>query len=165
MILLAGLFLLLASTLACSGDIPGNEFGVFAGDDAPAFEVPLTGGNVVSLEGLRGKGVIVNFWSTWCVPCVRELPLLDSVAREHSTDDLVILGVNMGETEEEILAFLERFDLGFPIALDRKGDVSRMYGVVGLPMTVFIDADGVVQFRRIGELREDLIDRGLDRIL
>jgi hypothetical protein len=87
------------------------------------------------------------------------------VARDHSDDGLIVLAVNMGETEDEILSFLESFDLGFPIALDSTGDVSRMYGVVGLPMSVFIDGDGVVQYRRIGELREDLIARGLDRIL
>ncbi|MDP6451772.1 MAG: TlpA disulfide reductase family protein [SAR202 cluster bacterium] len=162
---LVGLCLLLGSTLACSGGMPGAEFGVFVGDDAPAFDIPLVGGDTIGLEGLRGKGVIVNFWSTWCAPCVRELPLLDSVARDHSDDGLIVLAVNMGETEDEILSFLESFDLGFPIALDSTGDVSRMYGVVGLPMSVFIDGDGVVQYRRIGELREDLIARGLDRIL
>jgi thiol-disulfide isomerase/thioredoxin len=121
-------------------------------------------GDSISLQELQGRGVILNFWSTWCAPCVEELPLLDSVARKHSADGLTVVAVNMGETKEEILDFLESFDLRFPIAIDGQGTVTRLYGVVGLPMSFFIDRTGVIRYRHIGMLQEDHIARGLERI-
>jgi thiol-disulfide isomerase/thioredoxin len=121
--------------------------------------------DTIKLDELKGKGVLLNFWSTWCAPCVRELPLLDSVARENAAEGLVVVAMNMGESEEEILGFLEEFELGFPVALDTRGAVARLYAVPGLPMSFFIDRSGVIRYRRIGELKEEHIARGLGRIL
>ena len=154
----------IAVLFACSGSQGVSRASLFTGDPAPPFEAALTSGDTVSLDGLRGNGVILNFWSTWCAPCVRELPLLDSVAREHSADGVRVIAVNMGESEKEILAFLEDFDLGFAVALDPQGTVSRLYAVPGLPMSFFIDRSGIIRYRRIGELKEDHIARGLERV-
>lgn len=147
--------------------VAGNialSFGPVVGDAAPSFETALVAGDTIGLDELHGEGLIINFWATWCAPCIRELPLLDEIAREHSDDGLTVLAINMGESEEAILDFLDEFDLGFPVALDSYGEISGLYGVLGLPMSFFIDRKGVVRYRRIGELLEDHVARGLGRI-
>ncbi len=140
------------------------SFGPVVGDPAPSFETALVEGDTIRLDELHENGLIVNFWATWCAPCIRELPLLDEIAGDHSADGLTVLAINMGEQEEAILDFLDEFDLGFPVALDRQGEIAGRYGVLGLPMSFFIDRDGVVRYRRIGELMEDHVARGLGRI-
>jgi thiol-disulfide isomerase/thioredoxin len=173
--LLVWFCLLFVSAAACSSDPPtptvepvaataSLSFGPVVGDRAPSFETTLVAGGLVRSNDIIENGLIVNFWATWCAPCIRELPLLDEIAREHATDGLTVLAVNMGEQQEAILEFLDEFDLGFPVALDKQGQISGSYGVLGLPMSFFIDRSGVVRYRRIGELMEDHVARGLERI-
>ena len=163
-ILLTLCCLLFTFAAACSDSPPTPTLGPVVGNVAPPFETALLTGDTISLDELRGNGVIVNFWATWCAPCIRELPLLNKVAREHSADGLTVLAINMGEAEDTIVEFLDEFDLGFPVALDRQGEIAGSYGVLGLPMSFFIDRKGVVRYRRIGELMVDHVTRGLERI-
>ncbi len=168
LLLLASLGLLLLGTAACSADEDepsATKLGPVVGNEAPPFELTSMSNEAFELYELRGSGVIINFWSTWCIPCVRELPLLEKVARERADDGLTIIAVNMGETQEEVHEFLTDIDLSFSIILDLQGVVANLYGVPGLPMSFFIDADGIIRYRRIGELKEDHIATGLERIL
>ncbi len=155
----------LAGGSACSETAIETEPGTAVGNYAPVFEAPITSGDTIKLDDLRGSGVVVNFWSTWCPPCVKELPLLDSTAKNHLADSLVVIAVNMGDSEEEINDFLADMSLEFPVAIDSLGKVSREYQVAALPVTFFIDRDGVIQYKRTGELTEADVANGLDSIL
>lgn len=157
-----GLFLLVAS--ACSGQLVESNTSPEVGHRAPSFEARFIGGDTAMIDDLLGNGIILNFWATWCGPCQREMPLLTRVAQQGSQDGITVIGVNMGETEEEILKFLEEFNVNFPIVLDADGSIARLYSVPALPMTFFIDGDGLIQYRRVGELHEGHITEGLSRM-
>jgi len=112
------------------------------GRRAPSFTLELADGGTVTLAQYRGRPLVVNFWATWCPPCVDELPALQRLADE---DDVAVLAVNLGDTAAEVAAFLRRHDLRLPVALDTRGEVMTHYRVAGLPQTFFIDRDGVIR--------------------
>jgi len=141
--------------------------GLGRGDPAPSFDAELLSGSELTLVSLRGKPVVLNFWLTTCTPCIREMPALAELMRLHEADELVVVGVNSGESSEVVTEFIANFevDLDFPIVMDRQSELREVYEIVVFPMTYFIDRDGIVQYRRVGELREDHIAVGLERIL
>lgn len=157
-----GLFLMV--TPACSEQPTQYNVAPEVGHRAPSFEAHFVGGDTARIDDLMGDGIILNFWATWCGPCQREIPLLVHVAQEGGEDGVTVIAVNMGETEEEIRHFLDDFNVNFLVVLDIDGSIARLYAVPVLPMTFFIDGDGVIRYRRVGELREGHIAEGLSRI-
>lgn len=123
---------------------------------APDFELPLLDGvTLVSPAEFRGRPLFLNFWATWCAPCVRELPALGDFVTEHSADPAgpALLTINLGETAAQISGFLR--DLGIanlPVALDINQVVKRDYGVQNLPTTFVIDGEGLVRHLKLGEM-------------
>lgn len=148
-------------TGAAPAETPGK------GVPAPDFAGELLSGGQLGLESLRGSPVIVNFWATTCAPCIREMPALAEAARANANEGLVVIGVNYGETVAMIERFVDAFDveLGFPIMLDDRGEIGRLFKVVVFPTTYFVDRDGVIQYRRLGELEERHLQEGLARIM
>lgn len=130
------------------------------GAEAPDFglEVPGTG-EVVRLSDYRGQTVILNFWATWCVPCRTEMP--DLQAAYEGVPDVVVLAVNAQEADPAVIRFIDEFGLTFPVVLDRDGAVREHYGVLGLPATFFIDADGILRGRNFGPVYGDLLMQGI----
>lgn len=119
------------------------------------FETPA--GSRLALQSLRGRPLLINFWATWCPPCVEELPLLNAFYQENKVNGWQILGLAV-DKREPVLAFLTRQPLAFPVALaGTEGlDLSKKLGneVGGLPFSVLISADGVILNRKIGRLNE-----------
>lgn len=115
---------------------------------APAFEVQDLAGNAVSLEDFRGKLVIVNFWATWCEPCITEWPQLDQLAeRLEGRDDVVILAVSIDQKREDITPFLERMSLTntkVKVLWDPSNTVNITYGSEKIPDTFFVDESGTL---------------------
>lgn len=113
---------------------------------APSFEVEDLEGNTVSLEDFRGKLVILNFWATWCEPCITEWPQLDQLAeRLQGRDDVVILAVSIDQKREDIAPFLERMsltDTGVKVLWDPNASVNVEYGSEKIPDTFFVDEAG-----------------------
>lgn len=129
---------------------------------APTFSLPSLGGADVALADQRSHPVLLNFWATWCVPCRRELPLLAGVARQHPA--LRLLAVDEGESAADVQGFLHDVVGGTPpftVLLDGQTSVGDRYSVVGLPVTVAIDAGGVVRWVHVGELSAALVDQAL----
>lgn len=127
---------------------------------APDFEARLLSGNNLSLTQLRGEPVVLNFWASWCGPCAQELPLLDRAASQGA----VIVAVNFGETEEDVKGFLAEHPVSLSVALDPAGKVARLYRVSALPTTFFLDEQGIIRYKRAGELTEDSLDVGLKAV-
>lgn len=115
------------------------------GNLAPDFELETLDGGSLRLSDLRGKGVVVNLWATWCAPCRKEMPQFVAAYDRYKEQGLEILAVNVQESPSIIRPFTDDFGVDFPVLLDRRGSVSDEYRMLGLPSTYFIDRDGVVR--------------------
>lgn len=120
-----------------------------AGDTAPDFTAALTDGSEFILSEQQGKVVLLNFWATWCGPCVREMPAFEKLYGEYG-EDVAILAVNCMESEDIVKAFQEENGYTFPIACDPEGDISLKYPSQGIPYTLVIDKEGIIQKIYVG---------------
>lgn len=132
---------------------------------APAFTASALDGKRYSIEELRGKAVVLNFWASWCAPCRNEMPLLNQKYLEHKQDGLIVLGLNIAENKQTIKGFVDQMKLQFPVLMDNQSEVEKKYGINPLPTTFFISRDGMVDSIHIGELDEQAIDRYIKKIL
>lgn len=124
------------------GNPPASNFKLLNMDDQP-----------VSLEKLRGKVVLINFWATWCPPCRREMPSLQRLWQQHGgKTDLQIVAINVGEDAESVLSFMGTLEasLTFTIAFDKDSSVLRHWPIKGLPTTFLLDRNGRIVYRAIG---------------
>lgn len=121
------------------------------GSSAPDFVLPtLDGGSEVSLDALRGRVVLLNFWATWCKPCEDEMPAMGRLYEALRGEDFELLAVSVDDGEEEVAEFHERLSLSFPVLLDPEKRVAREYQTFRFPETFLIGPDGVVVERYIG---------------
>lgn len=123
---------------------------VQTGNEAPDFVLPTVEGEQLQLSSLRGKGIVLNFWGTWCDPCKDEMPDLEKAYQLMKDKGIVVLAVNIGETEVSVKPFKNRYQLTFPIPMDQKKEITQLYGIGPIPTTYFIDKNGIVQNIIIG---------------
>ena len=118
----------------------------------PLFALFDRDGNQVALEKLRGSVVMINFWATWCAPCIEEMPTMQALKESLSDEPFEILAINMGEDPATVQSFLERtgFHFTFPILLDPTVEVAALYEVQGLPATLLADKSGKYVFGGVG---------------
>lgn len=109
---------------------------------APDFTLKNLDGQEVTLSSFVGKIVLLNFWATWCIPCRKEMPAIDTLYQEFKDEGLVVLAIDYQETSDKIKAFLEETKVSFPILLDSEGKTTKDYGVRGLPTSYLIDKEG-----------------------
>lgn len=107
----------------------------------------------VRLSDLRGKVVVVNFWATWCIPCVEEMPSFQEFQNQYP--DIVMLGIDQEEGLEQVRTFLEGKGIDYQILLDYNAKVAGSYKVFMLPTTIFIDQEGMIRFRHYGIMTPD----------
>ncbi|WP_019140083.1 TlpA family protein disulfide reductase [Noviherbaspirillum massiliense] len=130
----------------------------------PSLQLNDLEGRQWDLQDLRGKIVVLNFWATWCEPCVEELPLLnDWASSEAARGRLVILGVNVKESKPTIQRFLNTYRFRYPVLIDRTGEFFKKWTNGVIPTTVLIDRDGRARWRVVGEL--DPADPGFKQAL
>lgn len=137
------------------------------GDTAPPFLLEDLEGEQVTLAQFRGQPVILNFWATWCAPCIFEMPELQAAYEQHSESGLVVLGLNRDEDEAVVNDFLANdldIDITFPILLDEHAVVGDGYGVINLPTTYFVDKNGVVTGMHRGPLTLRQIEEFLEEM-
>ncbi len=149
MIWLCGLFLWCA---ACGTALAQNGRWYPENEPPPALVLKDVDGKEYDLAALKGRMVIVNFWATWCGPCVAEMPSLQALATRLGEKNAVVLGVNYHESAQKIREFQERVPTRFPLLRDPWQEASGAWKVRVLPTTFIVDASGVLRYRVVGEV-------------
>jgi peroxiredoxin len=113
--------------------------------DAPDFTLVTLEGRTVQLREFRGKLVLLNFWATWCAPCLHEMPSMERLYQTFKATEFVLLAVSMDRQGEGVARpFVENLQLSFPVLLDTTSEVGRQYGVRGLPTSYIIGPEGLL---------------------
>lgn len=131
-------------------------FGVFAasslaaggmeGQPAPDFALKSSTGENMRLSEYRGDVVMINFWATWCGPCRQEMPLLDELYSRYQRVGFNLLGVNIDDDSGRAMDMIEDLGVNFPVLFDARKEVSKLYDVEAMPVTVIVDRDGTVRY-------------------
>jgi cytochrome c biogenesis protein CcmG, thiol:disulfide interchange protein DsbE len=138
-------------------ELPAAQKGFLA----PDFVLKTLDGQSIRLSDLRGKGVILNFWASWCGPCKEEMPDLEKVFKDYEKKGLVVLAVNetVMDDRQSAAMFAAQYDLTFPILLDEDGAVGHAYRVEALPSSYFIGPDGIINDVIVGGPVPDAVFR------
>lgn len=146
-----------------SGAVGGLTDSPFVGSPAPDFQLNTLDGKPVRLSALHGKPVLINFWATWCGPCATEMPAIQKVYQQYSSQ-FVVLAVNANEPASDIQNFLKDKGLTFDILLDPGGKVQDLYRLRGYPTSLFIDSNGVIRAEFIGPMGEGQLVDNLKKV-
>jgi len=144
-----------AAALLLAAAVPSlasQELVPARGEAAPPLVLKTAAGKTVDLASLRGKVVLVNFWATWCPPCIEEMPALARLRARLGPRGFEVLAVNQGEMPARVTAYAERAGLDLPMPLDREKSVARAWKVRALPTTFVVDTAGRVRLFAEGEL-------------
>lgn len=133
----------------------GTFFGMFAaaalassamvGKPAPDFALKSSTGENLRLSEYRGDVVMLNFWATWCGPCRQEMPLLDDLFNRYERVGFTLLGVNIDDDSQRAIDMMRELGVNFPVLFDATKDVSKLYNVSAMPVTVILDREGNVR--------------------
>jgi peroxiredoxin len=126
-----------ATSLASSG---------LTGQSAPDFALKSSSGDNLRLSEFRGDVVMVNFWATWCGPCRQEMPLLDELYSRYGRVGFSLLGVNIDDNQSKAMDMIAELGVSFPVLFDSSKQVSELYDVDAMPVTVLIDREGTVRY-------------------
>ncbi len=160
------LLTILLTLLVCVwlGGSPGTAQALEEGDKAPAFSAPeLDGDAKLSLSAYRGKVVFLDFWASWCAPCLTSLPLLEELRKELADQDFQILAVNVDKDREKAKRFLSRHPIGYPSVSAPAGKLPETFELKTMPTSFLIDRDGVIRHIHDGFRPSDM-DGIKDRI-
>jgi len=140
------------------------------GHPAPNFSLALLRPQIeksaLSLSNFKGKAVVLNFWASWCDPCKEEVPLLESAWKQLQAQgkDVVFLGIDFRESNNDAISFLQLYSITYPTALDADGSAASKYGVTSLPQTIFINRNGIVMSRVPQQLTAQALSSNLQLI-
>jgi len=148
----------LAAALWAAAPCRAGELRTLEPGPAPALELPDLGGTTRSLADWRGQVVLVNFWATWCPPCLEEMPSLQRLAGRLRGQPFAVVAVNVAEMERRVAHRAQQMGLDFPVLLDADGAAFKAWGGKGLPTTVLIDRDGRMRYLGLGPLEWDGVE-------
>lgn len=154
-IFLGTVALLLSACLSFSTPLPSLE----GTEPAPDIILPTPAGELLSLSDFRGQVVFVNFWGTYCPPCVAEMPDLQKTYEILKNDGFVIYSINAEESPQKVQAFAKEHGITFPIVISEDATVNPVFALKHMPTTWFIDQDGVFRGRIEGQMSADMAIR------
>jgi peroxiredoxin len=134
------------------GFFAGSSFASsgLAGQEAPDFVLKSASGANMRLSEYRGNVVMINFWATWCGPCRQEMPLLDDLYSRYERVGFSLLGVNIDDDSSRAMEMAEELGVSFPVLFDERKEVSKLYQVEAMPVTVLVDREGKVRHVHLG---------------
>jgi len=155
--------LVLAVTLSCTAPVAAAA-PPRAGQPAPEFKVRTLDNKPLALDKFHGKPVYLDFFASWCAPCREETPEIIKLSRQYQKRGLVVIGLDDNESSDRASGFRDQFKVPFPVAIaDQK--LLDSYGVIALPVHVFIDRNGQIKLYRLGEMSNDQIEAAIKSIL
>lgn len=125
------------------------SFPAAAGKPAPEFTLPLKNGSI-TLSQYKGKVVYLDFWASWCIPCRKSFPWMNSMEQKYSNKGLKIITINLDKKEKAVEKFLKRYPAKFAVAYDPAGKTAEAYDVKGMPSSYLIDRNGNIIYTHIG---------------
>ena len=146
-----GAAMLLAGAAPALAGEPARTLKPVTAASAPLLGVRDARGDVKRLEDYRGRVLVVNFWATWCEPCLSEMPALEDLARKLQDRPFTVLAVNFAESEERVQAFLDNYEIRLPVLYDKDMGAARRWNARILPASFVIDAQGRVRYSVVGE--------------
>ncbi len=135
------------------------------GTAAPPLRLATLDRGRLDLAAYRGRPVLLNFWATWCGPCVREFPLLRRTLDQRRSEGLVVLGVLVNDSPGNARRFVREHAGTWPVGVDQGAKAAAAFKAIGLPETVFVRRDGTMASRVLGELTQDRLDAQLAPII
>lgn len=142
------------------------------GYTAPNFRVAALNGGTLQLQQFRGQAVLLNFWATWCPPCKEEMPIMEQLYREHKDKGFVVVALSIDEPAfvNDVSPYIQRGSpqtggYTFPVGLDTKRTVAEQYRLLGLPVSFFVDREGVIREHQVGGMNRQLMVEKLRSIL
>lgn len=135
------------------------------GSKAPSFQLLGLDGQNHTLDEYKGKAVVLNFWGSWCPPCVKEMPALQTQWEKWRDQGVVVVGVNVGEDQMVVENFVKLVGIDFPIVMDPNRNAVRSYGISPMPTTFFINSKGKVDKIHIGQLDLNTLDVEIGKLV
>ena len=134
-----------------------KDLGAFhlTGTVAPNFTLQSLDGEPITLNDLKGKVILLNFWATWCHPCIEEMASIERIYRKYQDKGFIVLGIDIMEKPEKVKKYVMENNITFPILLDTKGEVKRKYRVSGIPSTYLVNKAGMLIAKVLGEREWD----------
>ncbi|CAG0966008.1 Thiol-disulfide oxidoreductase ResA [Anaerolineales bacterium] len=159
-----------AESLTASTEVSdsSSSYSVTPGEvnyPAPELALQNVNGNKEALTDYDDKVVLVNNWATWCPPCKAEIPTLEEYYKVHSVDGFVIIGIEAGEPQAEVLDFIESAGITYPIWLDPRNSALRAFGNGNLPNSFVIDRKGIVRLAWVGEINREMLEEYVTPII
>lgn len=140
-----GIKKLMTGTLLSLLALTSLASSALTGEAAPDFALKSASGENLRLSEFRGDVVMINFWATWCGPCRQEMPLLDDLYGRYQRVGFKLLGVNIDDDSRRAMQMIEDLGVSFPVLFDEQKDVSKLYQVEAMPVTVLVDRNGTVR--------------------
>ena len=156
LIFLLPLLLMVGLILAACGSFATPLPPLDGTEPAPPISLPTPDGDMIALDGYPDQVVFVNFWGTYCPPCVAELPELQEVYDKLKDEDFVIIGLNAEEKPEKVKAFVTENGITFPIIISDDATVNAIFGLKHMPTTWFIDKKGILRGKIEGQMSKDM---------
>ena len=146
-----------AALIALCCALPSAALAIEAGQRAPDFRLPdLKGEGQVSLSDHKGKVIYLDFWASWCGPCVAAIPQINGLTKDFPQDRFQVIAVNVDSRPDRALKFLRKTPVTYPSASDPKGRLPGAFGLESMPSSYLIDQDGVVRYVHKGFRKGDI---------